>query len=164
MESRAFLRPTIALTHEVVRHLSQVSTRVVKTVAAPTWDGDAFERVRDRLVRALRNVDKARADSHSSRWRRELCDEGRPPVGDVRDAVGAITIEDVRAHASRALHPKTQLRTVTSCMRVLVVQPPNSVFTLAHWIAGVCGVTNEAHSVVGGFMPSNCSRRRLDMS
>ena len=61
-------------------------------VAAPTWDADAFERVRDRLVRALRNVDKARADSHSSRWRRELCDEGRPPVGDVRDAVGAITI------------------------------------------------------------------------
>ena len=76
---------------------------VCKEVAAPTWDADAFERVRDRLVRALRNVDKARADSHSSRWRRELCDEGRPPVGDVRDAVGAITIEDVRAHASRAL-------------------------------------------------------------
>ena len=76
---------------------------VCKEVAAPTWDAAAFERVRDRLVRALRNVDKARADSHSSRWRRELCDEGRPPVGDVRDAVGAITIEAVRAPASRAL-------------------------------------------------------------
>ena len=76
---------------------------VCEEVAAPTWDAAAFERVRDRLVRALRNVDKARADSHSSRWRRELCDEGRPPVGDVRDAVGAVTIEDVRAHASRAL-------------------------------------------------------------
>ena len=76
---------------------------VCKEVAAPTWDADAFERVRDRLVRALRNVDKARADSHSSRWRRELCDEGRPPVGDVRDAVGAVTLDDVRSHASRAL-------------------------------------------------------------
>ena len=39
---------------------------VCKEVAAPTWDADAFERVRDRLVRALRNVDRARADSHSS--------------------------------------------------------------------------------------------------
>ena len=63
---------------------------VCEEVAAPTWDANAFERVRDRLVRALRNVDKARADSHSSRWRRELCDEGRPPVGEVRDAVGAV--------------------------------------------------------------------------
>ena len=32
-----------------------------------------------------------------------MCDEGRPPVGEVRDAVGAVTIDDVRAHASRAL-------------------------------------------------------------
>ena len=32
------MRPTTALTPEVVRHLSQVRTRVVETVAAPTWD------------------------------------------------------------------------------------------------------------------------------
>ena len=76
---------------------------VCKEVVAPAWDADAFERVRDRLVRALRNVDKSRADSHASRWRRELCDEGRPTVGAVRDALSTVTIAGVRDHAARAL-------------------------------------------------------------